>query len=259
MGHSVTTYVSAIGMTYSLNSNKKGWKRGMFFFAYMLVGLAGGKRAIIVLAPIIYVMSNIKFKLSTSAVTRLLTIPIVVFLTVNLISAILPTLNNDQKVGGDVDLSYTKDYIISYSTNINSDGQSTGRISSLYKGLNSLSVGEFFFGKGAGTFIRSRYVSSEDVASSIGIEYGLGSLLWWIIYYGIIPLVVYYWIHLVVVREALMYSNLNETYLIKVMVIFLLGYSLFYSPVLKSFEIMAPFYLLVGSKLQSQRTTFRHR
>ena len=100
----------------ALNSNMKikGLKAWLFLIGLLVIGVAAGKRAVILLFPILYFVLSIfvsKKKYNVWMLVSLAVIPLIFVLGVKM----TPSLNPDNKVWGTFDLDYAIEYVKSYS------------------------------------------------------------------------------------------------------------------------------------------------
>ena len=115
-GNHATTFplVALAWVLVNSNMDIKGAKSWLFMFGLLMIGVAAGKRAIIVLYPFFYVLFSILVAQKRYARGMLLTIMLApVFLYVGL--RLTPSLNPEHKVWGRFDIEYALNYGKDYS------------------------------------------------------------------------------------------------------------------------------------------------
>lgn len=194
----------------AINSNMdiRKWKSWLFIAGLLLVGIATGKRAVILLFPILFLILStyVCKKRYNSRVWIIVAVaPLLFYLGVRL----TPTFNPEKKVWGSFDLEYMMNYTKNYSMGEVKDGQErekyTGRVGSaltfwqIVKDIENYSPKTLI---GEGT--ERAYTSAEDrdAYDQFGRNYGLnhrgditGILMLFIAIgvIGVVLLVSYYW------------------------------------------------------------------
>lgn len=189
--------------------NVKSW---LFIAGLLLVGIAAGKRAVILLFPILMILLSIyvcKKKYSARTWIIVSVSPLLFYLGVRL----TPTFNPEDKVWGSFDLEYMLNYSKEYSTGHVKEGEEQkGRLGSAKIFWKTLTNTEAYsstvlFGEG----VEHAYSSREDRKdyNKFGRDYNLNSrgditgILMLYIAIGIIGvllLVIYYWFLFKLVR-----------------------------------------------------------
>lgn len=194
----------------AINSNMdiRKWKSWLFIAGLLLLGIAAGKRAVILLFPILFIILSVyvcKKKYSNRVWIIIAIAPLLFYFGVRL----TPTFNPENKVWGSFDLEYMMNYTENYAMGEVGEGEEredyTGRVGSalafweIFVDTDNYSVKTLL---GEGT--EKAYTSSEDRESydQYGKELGLNhrgdvtGILMLYIAIGIVgvPLfIVYYW------------------------------------------------------------------
>ena len=114
------------------NMEIKGWKSWLFVAGLLLIGIATGKRAVIVLFPVFFLLFAIyvaqkRYKRGV-VISTLLLIPLFIYLGLRL----TPSLNPDHKVWGRFDskfaLHYAEDYSMGKENKQGDRGKGNGRV-----------------------------------------------------------------------------------------------------------------------------------
>ena len=201
----------------AINSNMdiRNWKSWLFIAGLLLVGIATGKRAVILLFPILFLVLSAyvcKKKYSNRVWIVIAAAPLLFYLGVRL----TPSFNPENKVWGSFDLEYMMNYTENYAMGEVEDGEErehyTGRVGSaltfwkIFIDTDNYSVKTLL---GEGT--EKAYASSEDRKSydQYGKELGLnhrgdvtGILMLYIAIgvVGVCLFVLYYWFLFKLVR-----------------------------------------------------------
>lgn len=188
------------------NMNIRKWYSWIFVFGLLFVGIAAGKRAVIILYPILFLALSVfvcRKKYSRRVWILIAAVPLMLYLGVRL----TPTLNTENQMWGSFDL----DYALNYSENYVAGDEETrdthyrGRLGSvrlmgdILKNTNNY-TSQTLFGEGV---VRA-YTSTEDrdAYNQFGKDYGLdhrGALTGVFFLYiaigivGVFLFCVYYW------------------------------------------------------------------
>lgn len=247
----------------AINSNMdiRNWKSWLFIAGLLLLGMAAGKRAVILLFPILFFVLSIyvcKKKYSNRLWGIIAVAPLLFYFGVRL----TPSFNPEKKVWGSFDLEYMLTYTENYSMGKVEEGEErqeyTGRVGS------ALAFWKIFidtdnytqktvFGEG----LERTYTSSKDreTYDQFGRDYGLdhrgditGVLMMYIAVgvVGVLLFVLYYWFLFRLVRykrlrwvlsALLMFdfvfynSTMNRDPFVSMLLMFVIVYSLIqYSP-----------------------------
>lgn len=194
----------------AINSNMdiRKWKSWLFVAGLLLVGIATGKRAVILLFPMLFLLLSVfvcKKKYSSRVWIVIAMAPLLFYLGVRL----TPTFNPENMVWGSFDLEYMMNYTEDYSMGKVEDGEErekyTGRVGSaltfwnIFKDIDNYST-QTLLGEG----VERVYTSAEDrdAYDQFGRDYGLnhrgditGILMTYIAIgiIGVLLLVTYYW------------------------------------------------------------------
>lgn len=244
----------------AINSNMdiRKWKSWLFIAGLLLLGIAAGKRAVILLFPILFVILSVfvcKKKYSNRVWIIIAVAPLLFYLGVRL----TPTFNPEKKVWGSFDLEYMMNYTENYAMGEVEEGEEredyTGRVGSalafweIFVDTDNYSV-KTLLGEG----VERAYTSAEDrkAYDKFGMDYGLnhrgditGVLMLCIAIgvVGVLLFIVYYWFLFRLVR----YKRLRWMLFALVMFDFI-----FYN----SFSIREPFvsvlmmFVIVYSQIQ---------
>ena len=244
----------------AINSNMdiSKWKSWLFIAGLLLLGIAAGKRAVILLFPILFVILSVfvcKKKYSNRVWIIIAVAPLLFYLGVRL----TPTFNPEKKVWGSFDLEYMMNYTENYAMGEVEEGEEredyTGRVGSalafweIFVDTDNYSV-KTLLGEG----VERAYTSAEDrkAYDKFGMDYGLnhrgditGVLMLCIAIgvVGVLLFIVYYWFLFRLVR----YKRLRWMLFALVMFDFI-----FYN----SFSIREPFvsvlmmFVIVYSQIQ---------
>lgn len=194
----------------AINSNMdiRNWKSWLFIAGLLLVGIATGKRAVILLFPILFLVLSVyvcKKKYSNRVWIVIAAAPLLFYLGVRL----TPTFNPEKKVWGSFDLEYMMNYTENYAMGEVEEGEErehyTGRVGSALLFWNALiDIDNYSSSTLLGNGVEKAYTSSEDreAYNNYGREFGLnhrgditGVLMLHIAVgiVGVILFVIYYW------------------------------------------------------------------
>ena len=193
----------------AINSNMdiRKWKSWLFIAGLLLVGIATGKRAVIILFPILFMILSVyvcKKKYSHRVWIVIAAAPLLFYLGVRL----TPTFNPENKVWGSFDLEYMMNYTENYAMGEVEEGEEreyyTGRVGSalafwnIFKAIESY-TSQTLLGEG----VERAYATATDRGEydQFGRDYGLshrGEITGVLMLYiavgivGVILFVVYY-------------------------------------------------------------------
>ena len=244
----------------AINSNMdiRKWKSWLFIAGLLLLGIATGKRAIILLYPMLFLILSIyvcKKKYSFRMWIIIAVAPVLFYLGVRL----TPSFNPEKKVWGSFDFEYVLKYTEDYSMGKVEEDEKretyTGRVGSaltfwkIFANVNSYSM-KTLLGEG----LEHTYTSAQDreTYDKFGRDYGLnhrGDITGVLMLYiaigvvGVILFVLYYWFLLRLVK----YKRLRWVLLALVMFDFV-----FYNSTMNRdpFVSMLMMYIIVYSLIQ---------
>lgn len=194
----------------AINSNMdiRKWKSWLFIAGLLLLGIATGKRAVILLFPLLFMVLSVyvcKKKYSNRIWMIVAAAPFLFYLGVRL----TPTFNPENKVWGSFDLEYMMNYTENYAMGEVEDGEErehyTGRVGSALTFWNIFTdVDNYSVQTWLGSGVERAYTSSEDreAYGQYGKEFGLnhrGDVTGILMLYlaigvlGVLMFIVYYW------------------------------------------------------------------
>lgn len=194
----------------AINSNMdiRKWKSWLFIAGLLLLGIATGKRAVILLFPILFMVLSVyvcKKRYSNRVWIIVAAAPLLFYLGVRL----TPTFNPENKVWGSFDLEYMMNYTENYVMGEVEEGEErehyTGRVGSALTFWNIFTdVDNYSVQTWLGGGVERAYTSSEDreAYDQYGKEFGLnhrGDVTGILMLYlaigvlGVLMFVVYYW------------------------------------------------------------------
>lgn len=214
----------------ALNSNMdiRNWKSWLFIAGLLLLGIAAGKRAIIILFPILFLVLSVyvcRKKYSNRIWIIIAVAPLLFYFGVRL----TPSFNPEKKVWGSFNLDYMLNYTENYAMGKVEEGEErekyTGRVGSaltfwnIFKDIDNY-TSKTLLGEG----VERAYTSAEDrdTYDQFGRDYGLnhrgditGVLMMYIAtgIIGVILFIIYYWFLFKIVR----YRRLQLTLFVLVM------------------------------------------
>ena len=164
----------------AINSNMdiRKWKSWLFIAGLLLLGIATGKRAVILLFPILFIVLSIyvcKKKYSNRVWMIIAVAPLLFYLGVRL----TPTFNPENKVWGSFDLEYMMNYTKEYSTGHVEEGEEyKGRLGSAFSFWNILKdtdnySNKILLGEGVGRAYSS--IEERKDYNQFGQDYNLNS------------------------------------------------------------------------------------
>ncbi len=189
----------------------------LFLLGFLVFGLVGDKRAVILLVPMVIIFSAwtiIGRRLEMKKVVSVIFLSIIVIAIIFYAGVrLLPTLNPDHKVGGRFSLDFAISYIKNYSVGYSGVRHlSYGRVETtrrIHDHLKRRGPATWLFGMGPGTFTKSSFGQRdkhfmEDQLSGVGVAYGIMSLNFLALqvgYLGVISWMGFFVYALVVVRR----------------------------------------------------------
>lgn len=214
----------------AINSNMdiRNWKSWLFIAGLLLVGIATGKRAVILLFPLLFMVLSVyvcKKRYSNRVWIIVAAAPLLFYFGVRL----TPSFNPENKVWGSFNLDYMLNYTENYAMGKVEEGEErekyTGRVGSaltfwnIFKDIDNY-TSKTLLGEG----VERAYTSAEDrdTYDQFGRDYGLnhrgditGVLMMYIAtgIIGVILFIIYYWFLFKIVR----YRRLQLTLFVLVM------------------------------------------
>ncbi|MFC1837487.1 hypothetical protein ACFLYW_02255 [Thermodesulfobacteriota bacterium] len=199
--------------------------------AFVLFGIIGNKRALIVYLPLIFMILYFlytigyrkeKRQLSKRNIVVNFTIcAIIGFGAIYASARLIPTLNPEGEIGGSFNLEYVMEFSESYTTRYSTKNpHELGRLKApeiTYKVLKEGGFGIILLGLGAGDIVHSRFDPDSKNArlKKYGLGYGSGTgLLWMFIQIGIIGSLIFllFYLKLVLrIYKIWLHSNNLET------------------------------------------------
>ena len=172
---------------------------------FLLFGIIGGKRGIVVLVPLMLLFtfwtmrrSIGKNVLSRRVVMAFMSVIMSAFLSFYVVARLVPRLNPDRKVWGRFDASHTVERVFSKVSGRRSGGASTGRLSSTRRAIavmQEAGTERFLVGLGPGSMMKSIFTSFDTRYTAqlrrLRIEYGMTGLMWLTFQIGIIGAVIW--------------------------------------------------------------------
>lgn len=197
-----------ISYVFSLYLSRKSKKYIILIFLFILFGLIGGKRALIVYTPLLLFFILLLYrkafnlKSKTNFTKQFIGLFLLGFISFYFIARFNPNLNPEQKIGGSFDIEYIIDISTAYNTATYEKGFS--RVDApevLYNFLlNNGGNRLLLFGVGPGDIIQSSlnniYPGVENDRQLLMYKYGLGyglrvGVLWTAIQIGILGVLAY--------------------------------------------------------------------
>jgi len=184
---------------YIFNSQKKYL---FLILMFVLFGISGGKRAIVLFIPlIIVIVFLLKISLSKLKITikNIKNVVFVIFLCIvifYILARVTPSLNPEKKLWGRFDLKYTITYIDKYSFDKRKGHSEISRIEGLVhftKYVLNKDTSHFLLGDGAGKLVQSKYRQrSGQMLDEYGVRYGgrMG-FIWLLLQVGFLGVLIY--------------------------------------------------------------------
>jgi len=208
---SLSTIIPMIAISFLLGYYILYNKNFVFIFlmmAFIYYSIIGGKRAFIFMLPLllifVYYMMMVKGKWgkrqkSFSGIKGIIYIPIIIIIVGYFCLKFIPTLNPEKETGGSINPNYAIDYAIKSTKGTSSEDFriTTGRWATtkrIYTTLYNKGLDKLIFGLGPGETIKSRFRDRsyrEKVLSEFKIGYGITSLGFILMEFGIIGTVIF--------------------------------------------------------------------
>ncbi len=232
----------------------------LLVFGFICFGLIGGKRALIIYVPLLFVFlgfflrsfRRIKFKYIFIGVG-------IVILTVIFSVKYIPSLNPQHRYRGETNLKYLTDFVWKYNVMQSEDGVSQGRISTTINVFNILKERGFIHilvGLGPGSYIETMFKSLKTTLKESGklpIGYGVTSLSWLAIQVGYFGALVYLFLFLYILKNIYKIYKLESRPYWKAFFLGMIGFSFImltisfsYGPIIADDMITLMFFLLVA-------------
>jgi len=175
---------------------------------FVAFGVIGGKRGLFLFIPVVVLFLAIfmreRFK---KAAVYLVIAGIMVVLTGYISIRLMPTLNPQHKVWGEVDLQFVKNYLMHY-TMARYEGASGGRVITtiqIYEILRAEGLSGILFGLGPGSYIETRFEGLKTTyveTRSLPIEYGVPGSSWLALQVGYVGSFVYHLLFILILLYA---------------------------------------------------------
>lgn len=197
-----------ISYIFSVYLSRKNKKSIILIFLFLLFGLIGGKRALIVYTPallffiLIFYNKGFKKKLKNSFAKQIFGLAILGFISFYFIARFNPNLNPEQKIGGSFDIEHIIDISTAYNTATYEVGFSRVDAPEVLYSFLTKKGGDMLilFGLGPGDIIQSslnnKYPGVENDRQLLMYKYGLGyglriGVLWTAMQVGLIGTLIY--------------------------------------------------------------------
>lgn len=196
------------------NMNIKGWKSWMLILGLLLIGIMTGKRAVVVLFPLFFVLFALfvaRKKYPRMVMAVIVVAPLLFYFGLRL----TPSLNPENKIWGSFDIDYALNYGKDYSMGeMDEDGnreKGVGRVGATLlmidwiKDYNNYDV-HSWFGHGAERIFTSNdYEDYYDKDYNFGINHrgSMTGIVMWYLAFGLIGLILfmlYYWFFFKIVK-----------------------------------------------------------
>jgi len=175
---------------------------------FVAFGVIGGKRGLFLFIPVVVLFLGLymreRFK---KAVVYLVIAGIITILTGYISIRLMPTLNPEHRVGGEVDLDYVKNYLLRY-TMARYEGASGGRAITtiqIYEILRNEGLPGILFGLGPGSYIETRFEGLNTTyveTRSLPIEYGVPGSSWLALQVGYVGSFIYHLLFVIILIYA---------------------------------------------------------
>lgn len=265
MGHAVTTFTALMGFALAVSYGlvKKQWKKMAYMmFGFLLVIIAGGKRAVVFYISLVLGWAVLKLRSKKVAFKgkKLLIIVIILFIPVffYITCRILPTLNPENKFWGTFSLTHIKTYATLYCLSVNPQTNlPEGRESALIMSVIRMSDNykDLLLGYGPGIAIKSKVakISNEDVIAMTGVSYGQSGVVWLLIQVGFLGAIFFYRIFLKLGYYAKYCfendqdENYRLFYAFMILYTFIISFIAYlYDPAFKNIYTDSLYYILAG-------------
>ena len=197
-----------------VNSNMeiKGWKSWLFVAGLMMVGIATGKRAIIFLFPVFFLIlamyvARKRYKRGV-VISTILIVPLFFYFGLRL----TPSLNPEKKFWGSFDPEYALNYAEDYSMGVENKqgdrGEGNGRIGAnvlIWQQIYDNYTTESWFGHGLDRIYAYKKGTYSNRRYNFGINHR-GSMTGFVMMYlstgliGLLLFIIYYWTYFIPVK-----------------------------------------------------------
>ena len=196
------------------NMNIKGWKSWAFLVGLLLIGIMSGKRAVVVLFPLFFILFALyvaRKKYPKMVMTVIVLAPLLFYFGLRL----TPTLNPEKKVWGSFDieyaLNYGKDYSMGETDQYGNREKGVGRVGATLlmwewiKDVDNYDT-HSWFGHGVERIFRSNdFEHYYDKDYNFGINHRgsmTGAVMWYLAFglIGLILFMIYYWFFFKIVK-----------------------------------------------------------
>jgi hypothetical protein len=164
---------------------------------FIAFGVIGGKRGLFLYLPVVilFIILNMRERIK-KALVYLAVAVVIAILTGYVSIRVMPTLNPQHRVGGEVDLEFVKNYLTFY-TMARYEGASGGRVITtiqIYEILKDEGLAALLFGIGPGSYIETRFEELKTTlveTQALPIVYGVTGVSWLALQIGYIGALVY--------------------------------------------------------------------
>jgi hypothetical protein len=187
--------------------------------SFVAFGVIGGKRGLFLFIPVVVLFLGMymreRFK---KAALYLVIAGIMTILTGYISIRLMPTLNPQHRVGGQMDLDYVKNYLLHY-TMARYEGASGGRVITtiqIYEILRADGLPGLWFGLGPGSFIETRFQELKTTyveTRALPIEYGVPGSSWLALQVGYFGSFIYHlFIIVILIYAARFFKSESDPY-----------------------------------------------
>jgi len=184
---------------------------------FIAFGLIGGKRAIIIFVPIVIIFIGIYMKNRLKNAFKYFFVGgIIILLTIFSSIKLLPSLNPQHRIGGEIDLRYMLAFLSDYTLETTYEGASAGRISTTINVFNILKKGgleNLCYGFGPGSYIETMFESLKTTLKEthvLPIQYGTTGLSWLALQTGYIGALIYLFLFYMILVKSSQYFRLED-------------------------------------------------
>ena len=175
----------------------KKYKYLLLILGVLIIAISSGKRAVVFLIPLFFIISNILNMSSLKAIFKsvflfVIISPMIIYVLVRT----APPLNPERKVWGTFDIDYVINYseVYTSSTRVGEQNKLSNRSTTTSYVFEKLlaNPGNFLFGYGGDKFsktIKGKNKSSNEVAK---IEYGINGFTWLAYQFGVISSILWF-------------------------------------------------------------------
>ena len=219
-GATTTIPLVAIGFLATYNFlNRKSLTNLWLCLGFIAFSVIGAKRGFVFYLPVILCLISWKLRGKIKGYFRYLTVSLIIFLlSLYLVPRLLPSMNPQNKVWGEFNISHIVNYVKDYNTRT-SDRKATGRVSatiSTYKYLTGQGTYVSLLGRGPGTVLKSTFESFDKPFTGnmdIGIKYGMTGLNWLALQIGYVGAAVWFFFYLYnYARLSSFFKNESNSY-----------------------------------------------